>query len=84
MKTAELIHQRVEDLPEAAHLALLEYIEFLLHKYRMESSKDSEVEFLTQDLILKRYERYRQDTAQLSQSLDSFESKLKAKYGWNE
>lgn len=84
MNTVTLIHQRVEDLPEVAHLALLEYIEFLLHKYQIEASEDRESMVLTQDLILKRYERYRQDTTQLSQSLTAFDVNLHTKYGWNE
>jgi len=84
MKTAELIHQRVEDLPEAAHLALLEYLDFLLHKYKIDSPEASEATLLIQDLVIKRYEHYRQNITQRSQSLADFDSKIKKKYNWDE
>lgn len=84
MRAVELLHQKIDDLPESAYLSLLEYVEFLLHKHQIEPSQDSEVKHLTQELIAKRYEAYRQNRSQESKSLAEWDSEIKAKYGWNE
>lgn len=84
MNTTELIHQQVDTLPESAHLALLEYIEFLLHKYQIEGSNDAERDQLMQELLMIRYERYRLNPSQKSQSQEAFHHKITTKYGWNQ
>ena len=83
MNTTELIHQQVDTLPESAHLALLEYIEFLLHKYEIDMPDHSEREQLIQTLVLQRYERYRQNPSENSQSKEDFHQKITTKYGSN-
>lgn len=84
MNTTELIHKQVDTLPESAHLALLEYIEFLLHKYQIEVSNNAEREQLMQELLIKRYERYRLNPSQKSQSQEAFHHKITTKYGWDQ
>ncbi|MFN8353359.1 MAG: hypothetical protein U0Y10_02850 [Spirosomataceae bacterium] len=82
MSTVELIHQQVDSLPESAQLALLEYIEFLQHKYHINETEDPEREQLMQKLIFQRYEHYRQNPIQKSQHQEDFHSKITSKYGW--
>lgn len=84
MRAVELLHQKIDDLPESAYLSLLEYVEFLLHKHQTEQSQDSEVSRLIQELIVKRHETYRQDPQQASKPFAEWDSAIRAKYGWNE
>ena len=84
MRAVELLHQKIDDLPESAYLSLLEYVEFLLHKHQTEQSQDSEASRLIQELIVKRHETYRQDPGQASKPLAEWDLAIRAKYGWND
>ena len=84
MNTTELIHHQVDTLPEDAHLALLEYIDFLLHKYQKQTQETDETTVLVQELIMKRYEKYRNEPQLNSDSLQTVISHFNQKYNWNE
>lgn len=84
MKTVELLHQKIDDLPESAYLTLLDYVEFLLHKYQPEQPQDEETARLTQELLVKRYESYRRNPEHNSKSLADFDSGIRGKFGWND
>ncbi len=81
MKSAELLHQKIDALPESAYSPLLDYVEFLLQKYRPEDSEKEEL--LTQQLLMKRYEAYQRNPTELSQPLADFDTEVRQKYGWN-
>lgn len=84
MRAVELLHQKIDDLPESAYLSLLEYVEFLLHKHQVGQSQDPEASALIQELIVKRHEAYRQNHNQGSKPLTALDSEIRTKYGWNE
>ncbi|TAE38789.1 MAG: hypothetical protein EAZ14_11540 [Runella slithyformis] len=84
MNTTELIHQQVDFLPQDAHLALLEYIDFLVHKYQKKPEAVSQSEALIQELVTKRYQNYQLNQQQNSEPIRETVQRLKQKYGWNE
>ena len=84
MNTTELIHHQVDTLPEDAHLALLEYIDFLLHKYQKQTQETDETSVLVQELITKRYENYQKEPQRNSDSLQTVIGHFNQKYNWNE
>ncbi|MBU1823310.1 MAG: hypothetical protein KKG00_17665 [Bacteroidetes bacterium] len=51
---------------------------------KIDDLPESELEILTQELLVKRYEAYKENKDRLSKSVQSWNDEMQEKYGWNE
>ncbi|MCU0352823.1 MAG: hypothetical protein MUD08_03645 [Cytophagales bacterium] len=79
-ETLNALHKKIDQLPEDAQYALLEYVDFLAHKYHIGPEPDEEYDALLKEFLLKRYEKMKANR-QESLSLEELRDQVNRKYG---
>lgn len=79
MTSIKVLDEKLKALPEEACLELLEYVDYLLHKYADEPTNTAYDELL-EELLAKRYQAYQNNPESASSSKD-FSRRIRQKYG---
>ncbi|WKN46032.1 hypothetical protein [Tunicatimonas pelagia] len=83
MEPLDTLDKKLKDLPEEAHLELLEYVDYLSYKYADRSEDKSNYDELLEELLTNRYKTYQQNPDSASSS-EEFRHRINKKFGWNE